>query len=209
MTNVRIAITGFGPFAGSSGAPVELNPSREIASALAAAPPAGTEVVAKELSVTFESAPRELDAWLAALEPAPQVLLGLGVQSGGGVFRLERRARGRLVGERRDNAGREAAAATAHLQGERATELDLSRLAAALRAGGADDVVCSDDAGGYVCERVYHELLSHGERLAVPALFLHLPRAEQVPVAAQTRVVAALVAELARAVRPGADRSRA
>lgn len=198
MTPVRIAITGFGPFVGSSGVAVELNPSREIARALANSPPAGVDVVATELPVTFDGAPRELAAWLAALEPAPVVLLGLGVQSRGGVFRLERRARGHLAGERRDNAGAEAGAATAHLDGERETRLDFAGLEAALRAGGAEDVVGSDDAGGFVCERVYFELLRHGERLGVPALFLHLPRAEQVSIEAQTRVVGALVAELAR-----------
>ncbi|MCK6448317.1 MAG: hypothetical protein L6Q99_18165 [Planctomycetes bacterium] len=200
MATVRIAITGFGPFVGSSGTPIELNPSREIARALASAPPAGVDVVSTELSVTFDGAPRELAAWLASLEPAPRVLLGLGVQSGGGVFRLERRARGRLVGDRRDNAGREAGAATADLEGERETELDFVGLEVALRAGGAAGVVRSNDAGGFVCERVYFELLRHGERLGVPALFLHLPRAEQVSIEAQTRVVAALVAELARRV---------
>lgn len=206
MAQTRIAITGFGAFGAGSSAPVALNPSREVALALEREPPPGVEVVARELSVTFDGAPAELAAWLASLAPAPGCLLGLGVQSRGGVFRLERRARGQLFGARRDEAGRGASEATAGLAGERATRLDFGRLEAALRAAGAAAVQWSEDAGGFVCERVYHELLAHGERLGVPALFLHLPTAEQVAVAQQTRVVGALVSELAREVtgrRPG------
>ncbi|MFT6362635.1 MAG: hypothetical protein ACJAZ8_001044 [Planctomycetota bacterium] len=42
-----------------------------------------------------------------------------------------------------------------------------------------DDVSISTDAGGYVCDWVFQHLLAHGERLAIPALFLHVPPFEQ------------------------------
>ncbi|MBI5434097.1 MAG: hypothetical protein HZA52_14790 [Planctomycetes bacterium] len=206
MQPTRIAITGFGAFRGESDVAVVENPSRAIAFALEREPPPGVQVVAAELSVTFERAPRELERWLAGLDAPPAALLGLGVQSRGGVYRLERRARARLEGDRRDNDGRGAGEATAGLTGDLATELDLARLAVALRVGGASDVLCSDDAGGFVCERVYHALLERGRSLGVPAVFLHLPTVAQAPIAEQTRIVRALVIELARLVAPGMPR---
>ncbi|MCE9595684.1 MAG: hypothetical protein K8S98_15960 [Planctomycetes bacterium] len=200
MRTTRVVITGFGPFGAGGDAPVTENPSRAIAFELEREPPTGVEVFARELSVTFERAPRELAEWLSTSSLAPDVLLGLGVQSRGGVFRLERRARAALGDGRRDNDG--LGAGTARVEGapDLATELDLAPLAAALRAGGAFDVQLSDDAGGYVCERVYHALLEQGRRLGVPAVFLHLPMVAQVSIVEQTRVVRALVSELARTV---------
>ncbi len=202
MQPTRIAITGFGAFGGESDVAVVENPSRAIAFELEREPPPDVRVVALELSVTFERAPRELERWLSRLAEPPDALLGLGVQSRGGVYRLERRARARLEGDRRDNDDRGADEATRGLSGELSTSLELTRLAAALRSGGAGDVVCSDDAGGFVCERVYHALLERGRSLGVPALFLHLPTVAQAPVAEQTRIVRALVVELAALVRP-------
>ena len=59
---------------------------------------------------------------------------------------------------------------------------------------GAARVEVSDDAGGYVCERAYYELLETGRRLERPALFLHVPPAGEIPPAAQAPIVRALVA---------------
>jgi pyrrolidone-carboxylate peptidase len=198
---IRIAITGFGAFGAASAHPVDDNPSRAIAFALEREPPAGVVVAARELSVTFRRAPEELERWLDSLALAPHALLGLGVQSKGGVFRLERRARGRLEDPRTDNDGITASDATRELSGELETDLDLAALERALRSGGAHDVLRSESAGGFVCERLYHALLEQGARRRVPALFLHLPKLEQAALDVQTRVVAALVGELARQVR--------
>ena len=73
------------------------------------------------------------------------------------------------------------------------TSLDLELLGTALRADGAGEVRTSEDAGGFVCEWVYRHLLAHGERLGVPAVFLHVPPLPDVGVARQTQLVAGLV----------------
>jgi pyrrolidone-carboxylate peptidase len=54
----------------------------------------------------------------------------------------------------------------------------------------------SGDAGGYVCERTFRALLEEGERLEVPAMFLHVPPARAVAASEQTRLVRAMLAAL-------------
>jgi len=185
-------VTGFGSFE-----QVGRNPSREVALALEAAPPRGVRVRAAELPVAFAGVAPALERHLGALAPErPDLFLGLGVQKLAS-FRLERRARGRLVGRRPDNEGR---TASAHLRGrgvERSTRLDLRHLAQVLQGAGAARVEISEEAGAYVCERAYYELLSLGSRLGVPALFLHLPPHEALAAEDQVPVVRALVAAAA------------
>ena len=185
-------VTGFGSFED-----VGHNPSGEVALALEREPPAGTRVRAVELPVTFGGVEAALERGLAALgEDRPRALLGLGVQKLAS-FRLERRARGRLTGRRTDNAGR---SASRHARGravDRATRVPLEPLIELLERAGAPRAVLSEEAGGYVCERTYHALLTAGERLGIPALFLHVPPAEALAPEAQLPIVRALVRALA------------
>ena len=200
-------ITGFGPFPG-----VTDNPSIRVAEALAAEPPAGVRVVARELPVTFEGAPQSVAEAARELEaeaPGELVaLLGLGVQPEAS-FRLEQRARGQLDGGRADNAGITASAVGVDAGADLTCPLDLEQLAGALRGALADlrgavaagerpAVVLSDDAGGYVCERTYHALLTCARERGLTALFLHIPPAASMDPAVQAPIVRALVAELAR-----------
>jgi pyroglutamyl-peptidase len=187
-----ILVTGFGPFPG-----VALNPSREIARALELDPPAGFRVRSAELPVTFLGVAPAIDRALASLpgEP-PSAVLGLGVQSKGRHFRLERRARGRLSGDRADNDGRSTAELDLDAGEDLATELDLDPLAEALRRSGAREVEISSDAGGYVCERTYHHLLLRSKVLGVPAVFLHLPPVEVLATEAQIPIVRGLLEPL-------------
>ena len=181
-------LTGFGPFPG-----VTDNPSGHLVEDLAARPPTSIQLAATVLPVTFAGVPGALAAFLAGHEhERPVLLLSLGVHRGPG-FRLERRARAAPTSDRLDQAGGGGEGFAA--ERERATDLDLDALArdlapAAARAGG---VAVSDDAGGYVCDWTYQHLLQHGERLGVPALFLHVPPIDQVPVAGQRPVVERLL----------------
>jgi len=190
-----VLVTGFGAFPGTV-----RNPSREIALALELAPPPGLRVRAAELPVSFEGAPAALEALLDALAADPPALiLGLGVQRAAS-FRLERRARGSLRGERLDADGRTASELAIEAGEELATEVELASLLQALREAGAGEVEISDDAGGYVCERTYHRLLACGRSLAVPALFLHVPPAEALEPEAQVPIVRALLARAAASI---------
>jgi pyroglutamyl-peptidase len=199
-----VVVTGFGPFPG-----VEVNPSGAVALALAGLGPdalGGARVRARVLPVSVARAGDAVDALLAELddtEPVPPAaLLSLGVQREPR-FRLELRARARLTSERPDADGQAVAGTRLEGEEERRTTLDLEELAGVLEAAGAGDVHRSDDAGGYVCERVYHHVLGRAAELGVRGLFLHVPPEDAVPAERQVPVVAALVAALAGAEAAG------
>lgn len=195
-----LLVTGFGPFTGCAE-----NPSGAVACALPGLHSealGGARILGRELPVTFAGAPPALEAFLEDAPGPPAALLGLGVQCGNW-WRLESRAGSRLTSAKPDNDGVSGADVVVprEVAGTRWTSLELEPLATALRAAGAGDVRVSEVAGGFVCEWVYRHLLAHGERLGVPALFVHVPPAADVAVARQTQLVArlakAVVAQLA------------
>ena len=55
----------------------------------------------------------------------------------------------------------------------------------------------SRNAGGYVCERTYHALLSSSSSRAIPSFFLHVPPAAALSSARQTRIVRSMLEHLA------------
>ena len=184
-----VLVTGFGAFADDAN-----NPSRVVAAELERDPPRGVRVRARELPVTFAGAPRDVASFVSEFESeSPTLLLGLGVQREA-YFRFETRARGRFDPRRADNAGE--TGASIDLGRELATRVDVEQLARMLREAGAGDVRVSGDAGGYVCERTFRALLEEGERIDVPAMFLHVPPARAVAAAEQARLVRAMLAEL-------------
>ena len=183
-----ILTTAFGPFPG-----VGRNPSREIAAALERDPAPGVRVVFAELPVTFRGVPSAIDAFLERhAHERPAALLGLGVQKEPR-FLLERRARGRITGDRLDNDGSSATESAGAIGPDLDCGLDLEPLAGALREVSTLDVGVSEAAGGYVCERTFHHLLLRGNELGIPTVFLHVPPATALPFEEQARVVRALL----------------
>jgi pyroglutamyl-peptidase len=179
-----VLVSGFGPFETT-----ERNPSGEIAQALARDPPRGLRVVAGILPVSFGRAPGAWDELLASVAPArPRLYLGLGVQKKGG-YRLERRARARPKRTQRRDVDGVAAREFAHEGPELATVFALEPLLCALHARGFAEAYVSEDAGGYVCERLYHHLLSRGREHGVAALFVHVPPLHLTAVERQIEVV--------------------
>ena len=196
-----VLVTGFGPFEDRRN-----NPSRTIARALERRPPAGLRVRSCELPVSFHGAPREVDRFVARhARSRPLLVLGLGVQREG-YFRPERRARGTYTTQRIDNDGTVGASLGSSVGPTLETSLDLRRVARLLRESGAPRVRVSSNAGGYVCERTYHALLTSAGSRGIPALFLHVPPAESMPAAQQARIVRALLAALLG--QPSAMRGR-
>jgi pyroglutamyl-peptidase len=186
-------LTGFEPFL-----EVTTNPSGELARALNGRDVAGARVQGVVLPVAFDRVGASYRAALARIDgPSPAALLSLGVHRGS-AFRLEGRARPELTSGKVDNDGRRAADLAPLGDADLHTGVDLEALAGALDRGGAEEVTLSDDAGGFVCERCYWEVLSSAARLAVPGLFLHVPPAEVMPVANQMPVVEALIEEFLR-----------
>ena len=187
-------VIGFGPFED-----VLVNASGELARRLAADPPPGIEVVAALLPVSFRRAPQSFDESLAGLAPRrPALILALGVHKAAG-FRLERRAELRVV-----NPGRPDADGGVTLDGilapsqTLATSLELDGLARDLAAQAPQPIFVSLDAGGYVCERVYHHALWRAESCSARALFVHVPRVETLALELQLPFVRALLARMAR-----------
>jgi pyrrolidone-carboxylate peptidase len=187
-----ILVTGFGAFAGHGEYPtIASNPSRALASRLVGRPPRGVRITALELPVSFRGAPRFLAERLGELaHDSPRLLLGLGVQSLGGGFRLERHALGVLAGDRPDAEGVTASELAAGGAIDRATRLALEPLAASVRV--------SLDAGQYVCECAYNALLALAAERSIDALFVHVPPEDELAVDAQEPYLRALVDELAR-----------
>ena len=188
---LQLLVTGFGPFLG-----VTHNPSRSIAACLAARPPAGWHVTALELPVSFSRVAPALDEALDRLGGPPDLLLGLGVHRGP-YLRLERRAARRPRSTRPDNDGHVAApgetAASAEVGAPLETSFELEPLLAALARTPAAWPRISADAGGYVCEATYCELLLRVGERARAALFLHVAPERHLPVALQTRAVGDLL----------------
>ena len=184
-----VLVTGFGPFENR-----RFNPSRVIAATLEREPPPGARVRSRELPVSFHGAPRDVARFVSRhARSHPVLLLGLGVQRAGS-FRFESRARGRYTTARTDNDGTAGATLGVSAGKTLRTSLDVRALARVMRQVGAESVRVSSDAGGYVCERTYHALLSAGEAHGVDAVFLHVPPASVVRSATQARLVRAWLA---------------
>ena len=183
-------LTGFGPFES-----VDDNPSGALARTLDGDP--GIRGV--ELPVTFAGSAEAWDAQVAALEEAPAALLSLGVHPGPS-FRLERRAGPELRADRADTAGQTGADLSGRMGGEEGdlfTSLDLDPLHQALIEGGWSGAIeRSEDAGRYVCERIYRHVLVRGAERGVPGLFLHVPPLGCAPVDQQLGPVRALIQAL-------------
>lgn len=179
-----LLLTGFEPFLD-----VRLNPSGEIARRLDGVVLRGDlEVAACVLPVAFGRAPQELEAALAAQGEAAVGIVSLGVHRGA-AFRLEGRAGAVFESEQPDNDGHRGAGIRLEGPAERRTTLDLDRCERWLREAGAAEVTRSEDAGGYLCERIFRAGLDEGARLGLPALFLHVPPVEHLDVDAQAAVV--------------------
>jgi pyroglutamyl-peptidase len=186
MSSPLLLLTGFEPFL-----EVVDNPSGRVVERLLAAPPDGLRLAGGVLPVSIARVPDAFDALLAAAPAPPDAIVSLGVHRDP-LFQLERRARAALSSAKRDNDGRLANGVMLAGAAVLETSFELEELARALRAGGAD-VRLSDDAGGFVCERAYHHALTRAAELGIPAVFLHVPRLDAVPLDVQEGAMAALL----------------
>ena len=192
MSNAPIFLTGFGAFEG-----VAENPSGALAKALGEEP----GIVGIELPVTFEGSASSYDRALDQLqESSPAALVSLGVHPGSG-FRLEARAGALLGSDRPDNAGEVGSTLAGRMgggEGDLRSSLDLAQLAEELRALDSGEVSISEDAGGYVCERVYRHLLVRAQERGIPGLFFHVPPLEETSLEIQATVVRGLLQGIRR-----------
>lgn len=179
-----LLLTGFEPFLD-----VTINPSGEVAQRLhgrvidrAGGP---VEVVGTVLPVSFDRAPGAVSGAVADLGSAPLAIVSLGVHRGP-EFRLESMAGTRYESAKADNDGVLGAAIQLAGPERLETPFDLARCESWLEAAGAGSTMISENAGGYLCERVFRAGLEIPD---APALFLHVPPHEVMGVEAQSEVV--------------------
>jgi len=196
MSAPLLLVTGFGPFE-----EVEENPSARIVERLDADPPADVELAVRILPVSFRRSTSGLESALKALEPRrPDAILSLGVHTKSKSFRIERHATTTLKNGRPDVLGVEADSLRLPKDKRLSSTLDLEALREALEQSGSPSAELSENAGGYVCERLYYSALKRAEKLGVPAVFLHVPPLEQIKFEAQVRSVRQFLTALARQI---------
>lgn len=161
-----ILVTGFGPFLD-----VQENPSWEAIRGLAGARIGASRVAVARLEVTYASAAEQLQQALD--RERPEVVLALGVCREA-ALRLERTARNQDTAASPDAAGEARPGRTIREGGPATlpTRLPLEALRTALVRDGFE-VLDSDDAGGYLCNHLFYELLVR--RPAGVAGFVHVP----------------------------------
>ncbi len=166
----RVLVTGFEPFGGA-----DVNPSELLVQALAAAPPAGIELVTAVLPVSYGRAGSLLESAVRSAEP--ELVVCFGQADGRSGISVERVALNLDDTERPDNEGvvSRSEIDPAGPVGYRST-LPVDDIVAALRAEGIP-AASSRDAGGYLCNRVFYMLmrLLEAERPAARGGFVHVP----------------------------------
>ncbi len=196
MSVPLLLLTGFGPFED-----VEENPTARLVERIDADPPADLDLAVRILPVSYRRSASGLDSAIKALEPRiPNAILSLGVAAKGKCFRVERRASTDLKSKRPDVIGVEASSLRLPKARSLETTLDVEALRDSLNQSGLPEAEVSDDAGGYVCERLYYHALNKAEKLGVPAVFLHVPTFDEIKLEAQLRSVRQFITALSRQV---------
>lgn len=181
---MRLLLTGFRPFGG-----LRVNPSWEAIRHLGGARRGAVELHVAELPVSYRDAPRELCEHAGRVRPAAIVLLGVATERT--CVSLERTARN-LSGAAMDEDG---LARPGPIEPGASPSLPSALPLAEIHTALGRErlpVDWSDDAGGYLCNRVFWEARRH---LAPPSGFVHLPPLEALALDLQRRVVEVVITE--------------
>ena len=166
---MRLLLSGFEPFGGE-----RVNPSWEVARAVAAAPPGGVDIELLRLPVRGGIS---FDRLIPAFEAgAFDVWIGLGEAGGRSHLSVERTGVNVLID--RDADGRAMPEQALVPDGPAAyfARLPVADLAAAMREAGAPAQV-SETAGTYICNETLYAMLARLDATGGRALagFIHLP----------------------------------
>lgn len=185
---MRALLTGFEPFDGGA-----VNESWEAVRTLGGRWAGDDELVTARLPVTFGGATAALRRLIDAHSPDVVVCAGLAV--GAEALRLERVAVNVADARIPDNAGAQPADEPVVVNGPVGylSTLPLKAALAALRDAGIPAVV-SNSAGTYVCNATFY-VLAHvlADRPGARAGFVHVPRADAVPVDVTARALGLVV----------------
>jgi len=171
-----LLITAFSAFPG-----VDENPTQVLLDSLGSHEDPLLAAARKLLLPTlYDVAPAQL---AAALDPMPRVIVMTGYSAKARGLVLERRSSNRCLPDRPDasgNCARQLEVGTSVL----ATRVDVAALLGTLRTEGIAAEV-SEDAGGYVCNHVYHAALAGPcvHENGPLAIFVHVPALPGTPLA--------------------------
>ena len=190
-----ILVTGFEPFGGET-----VNSSWEAAKKLEGWRHGEYVAVARLLPCAYEASVKKLIRTIETVRP--EAILMTGQAARRGVVCVERFARNLDDAAAADNDG---ALRTALRISRTAPEwleaaAPVSAMARAIKEAGIPARV-SRNAGGFVCNHLYFGALQYlsDKRLAIPAVFVHLPvTPEQTPGASAKRMTSAKAAEALR-----------
>ena len=183
-----IFITGFGSF-GS----IKENPSSIILEDLQNEL-AKKSILVKILSlpVSYQRASTLIDNLLK--HQTFDLVLGMGLHRGSD-FRLEATARPNTTSKSRDIDGKTSESYEAINPHQLYSPLDIDVI---IRAANEKFpwIRRSDNASGYVCEAIYHRLLSHSLRSTTPCVFLHIPSFEYCSQQEQLKLISSLTTDI-------------
>lgn len=194
---MRLLLSGFEPFAGSP-----INPSQQLAEALAAERMDGVQINSLILPVDGALAPAALIAALDAQQP--DAVISLGQATGRAVMSLERVAVNLLDYSIPDNTGKlivDEPVVAGGLAAYFAT-VPVRAMLEAMRGAGVPAEL-SLSAGAYLCNQVLYAVLHHiaANRLPVRAGFIHVPALPQQVPPGTTRLPSMSLATMLTGVR--------
>jgi len=131
-------------------------------------------VVAAQLTTAWADAPQELESLLAVHRPAAVLMFGVSARAH--QFRLERTARRRNAASADVHGATYGTERNARAIEVTVTSVPCDRLAKRMRAVG-HTVAISDNAGAYLCNASYYQVLMSARESCGPrhALFVHIP----------------------------------
>lgn len=169
---MRILLTGFEPFGGS-----DINSSWEAASRIGTLSLAGTEMVVRQLPVSFRRVGNVIKELLEEIQP--DVIVMLGQRSSSTSIDIERIAVNLMDSKNSDNDGYIPNETPIYSDSPLAysSNLPVKSLRDCLTANGIEAKV-SNSAGLYVCNCTYYEVLRTIEHnnLKTKAVFVHVPK---------------------------------
>lgn len=194
---MRLLLSGFEPFAGSP-----INPSQQLAEALAAERMDGVQINSLILPVDGALAPAALIAALDAQQP--DAVISLGQATGRAVMSLERVAVNLLDYSIPDNTGKLIVDEPVVAGGPAAyfATVPVRAMLDAMRGAGVPAEL-SLSAGAYLCNQVLYAVLHHiaANRLPVRAGFIHVPALPQQVPPGTTRLPSMSLATMLTGVR--------
>jgi pyroglutamyl-peptidase len=184
----RVLITGFGPFPGQP-----VNPSATLVRSLRqffAREQQRFDLRAVVLKTEYEGGWQKLQSELNRFKP--DVVVCFGVAAGETGFRLEQQARNHCSTEKPDAAGYTPASSTINPDGaiSHNATLPLNQIQSDLTAARIDCRM-SDDAGDYLCNHVFFNLMARAtsEGSPVRAGFIHIPVPDQPDTLSRTKLI--------------------